>query len=120
ENPTPAAPAPAQGNAQKGVLKEVQDAPNIWNKIKFETVSSGLIPGADGALLNDVTPLKLTKEETGRRNKRVIAGCEVETCEIKIFLYLRVNDKIIEKTLSENAVFCEFFKREKIELRWIC
>lgn len=117
ENPTPAAPAPAQENAQKGVLKEVQDALNIWNK--FETVASGLIPGADGALLNDVTPLKLTKEETGKKIKRLIGRNEVETCEIKKFLLLRVTDKIIEKTLLENAVFCEFFKREKIELRWI-
>ncbi len=119
ENPTPAAPAPAQGNATKGVLKEVQDALNIWNKLKFETVSSGLIPGADGALLNDVTPLKLTKEKTGKKIKRVIAGHEVETCEIKKILLLRVNDKIIEKTLSENAVFCGFFEKENIILKWI-
>lgn len=119
ETPTPAAPAPAQGNAPKGVLKEVQDALNVWNKLKLETVASGLIPGADGALLNDVTPLKLSGEYTGKKIKRVIAGREIETNEIKTFLLLRVTDKIIEKTLSENAVFSDFFKREKIELRWI-
>ena len=119
ENPTPAAPAPAQGNATKGVLKEVQDALNVWNKLKFETVSSGLIPGADGALLDNVTPLKLTAETTGKKIKRVIAGREIETNEIKTFLLLRVTDKIIAKTLSRNVVFCDFFKREKIELRWI-
>lgn len=119
EDPTPAAPAPAQGNATKGVLKEVQDALNIWNKLKFETVVSGLIPGADGALLNDVTPLKLTAEATGKKIKRVIAGREIETNEIKNFLYLRVTDKIIEKTLSENAVFRGFFEKENIILKWI-